>query len=63
MFWIIVLAVGFAMTFTALGAYSVWLKVLVAALKVALWLVGILTLAFVWKRIFRKASATPNSIH
>jgi len=60
MVWIIVLAVGFAVTFTVLGAYSVWFKILLAGLKVALVVIGILTLAFVWLRIFRKPSTEPT---
>ena len=61
MFWIIVLAVGVALTFTTLGAYSVWLKILVAGLKVALLVVSVLTLAFIWKHVFRGPSPAPNS--
>ncbi len=55
MIWIFVLAVGIAMTFTTLGVYSVWLKVFAAGLKVALLMVSVLSLAFVWKRVSRKS--------
>ena len=57
MIWIFVLAVGIAMTFTTLGVYSVWLKVFLACLKLALVVISVLSLAFLWKHIFRKAPA------
>jgi len=57
MIWIFVLAVGIAMTFTTLGVYSVWLKVFAAGLKIALLVIFALLLPFLWKRLFRKASA------
>lgn len=60
MFWIIVLAVGVALTFTTLGAYSVWFKILVAGLKLALLVLSVLTLAFIWKRVFRGPSPVPK---
>lgn len=60
MFWIILLVAGFALTFTTLGAYFVWFKMLLVGLKVALFVIGVLTLAFVWKRIFRKRRIESN---
>jgi len=53
MIWIFALAIGLAMTFSTLGAFSVWIKVLAVGLKVALFAISILTLAFIWKHLFR----------
>lgn len=55
MFWIFLLGIGIAITFIKLGAISVWVTVLAAGLKAALFVVAILTLAFVWKHVFRKS--------
>ena len=54
MIWVFVLAFGIAITFSVLGALSVWLKLLSVGLKLALSALGILTFAFLWMHIFRK---------
>jgi len=60
MIWVFVLAIGIAITFSTLGAFSVWLKLFAVGFKVALFVVGLLTLAFVWKHCFRR---TPIAHH
>jgi hypothetical protein len=60
MFWICILAIGAAMTFSALGAYSVWFKIFVFGFKLVLWIISILTLWFVWKHFFK--SKTSESV-
>jgi len=54
MFWIFMLIAGGAATFTALGMYAVWFKVLTIALLAAgiviLGLIG----ALLWRRVFPK---------
>jgi len=55
MIWIVVLAIGLALTFSTLGAFSVWVTLLAVGLKVALFVIGCLTLVIVWKHFFRKA--------
>jgi len=54
MIWVFVLAIGVAITFSTLGALSVWVKLFAVGLKVVLFALGLLTLAFVWKRFPRK---------
>ncbi len=54
MFWIFMLVVGVAATFTALGMYAVWAKVLMIALVAAMLMIVTLTGAMIWRRIFHK---------
>jgi hypothetical protein len=54
MFWIFMLIVGVAATFTALGMYAVWFKVLLIALVAAMLMIVALTGAIIWRRIFQK---------
>ncbi len=54
MMWIFLLAVGAAATFTVLGMFSVWIKVLSAALTMTLTALGVVLLLLVLKRVFRK---------
>lgn len=54
MFWVLVLIVGVAATFIALGMYTVWFKVLSVALQVATFLVLGLTGTLLWRRLFKK---------
>lgn len=57
MFWMVLLVIGVATTFGALGAYSVWFKIFAGVFKFALLIAGVLTLAFVWKRVFQSSRA------
>jgi hypothetical protein len=59
MIWVFVLGAGLALTFSTLGALSVWVKLLAIGLKAALFVLGILSLAFIWKHLFRKS---PESV-
>ena len=61
MIWVFILVIGVALTFSALGAFSVWLKLMAVGLKVALFVIGILILVFAWKHIFdkKRISALP----
>jgi hypothetical protein len=54
MFWIALLVVGAAMTFSTLGAMSVWLKLFAIGFKFLLALLSVVTLWFVWKRFLPK---------
>lgn len=54
MILIFVLGAGLALTFGTLGALSVWVKILTLGLKAVLFVLGILSLAFIWKHFFRK---------
>lgn len=54
MFWIFMLIVGVAATFTALGMYAVWFKVSMIALAAAMLMIVTLTGAMIWRRIFHK---------
>jgi len=54
MIWAFILAIGVAITFSTLGAVSVWVKLLAAGLKVSLFALGLLTLTFIWKHAFRR---------
>lgn len=54
MIWILVLIVGAAATFIALGMYSVWFKVLSVALQVAGLVILGLTGTLLWRRLFDK---------
>lgn len=61
MIWIFMLVVGIVIAFTTLGAFSVWLKVFAVGLKLALLVISVLTLAFIWKHIFKKSITTRDS--
>lgn len=54
MFWIFMMLAGVAATFTALGMYAVWFKVLIVALMVAGLIILGLTGALLWRRVFQK---------
>lgn len=54
MFWIFMLIVGVAATFTTLGMYAVWFKVLLIVLVAAMLMIVALTGAIIWRRIFQK---------
>jgi hypothetical protein len=58
MFWICILAVGAAMTFSTLGAYSVWLKIFAFGFKLMFLFVSVLTLWFIWKHVFKTKTAS-----
>jgi|LauGreDrversion4_2_1035121.scaffolds.fasta_scaffold360664_2 hypothetical protein len=52
MFWIFMLIAGAAATFTTLGMYAVWFKVLATALQIAALIILVLTVRFLWRRLF-----------
>ena len=54
MVWIFVMFAGVAATFTALGMYAVWFKVLTMALLVAGLVIAGLVSAFLWRQLSRK---------
>jgi len=54
MVWIFMLVVGAAATFTTLGMYAVWFKVLSIALLVAMVMIAGFTGVMVWNRFFQK---------
>ena len=54
MVWIFVMFAGVAATFTALGMYAVWFKVLTLALLVAGLVIAGLVAAFLWRQFSRK---------
>jgi len=58
MFWIFLLAVGLVLTFTTLGAFSVWLKVFAVGLKLALFVISVFSLFFVWKHFLPKSKVS-----
>jgi len=60
MFWIFLIAVGVVLTFTTLGAFSVWLKVFAIGLKVAMLVISVLTLAFIWKHFLPRSKTAQN---
>lgn len=57
MIWVFILAIGVAITFSTLGALSVWVKLLLVVVKAVVVLLGILSLGFLWKHIFHKTKA------
>ena len=61
MIWVFILAVGIALAFTTLGAFSVWLKVFAIGFKLALCVISVLTFAFIWKHFFQKPKVTDDS--
>lgn len=54
MFWTFMLVAGVAATFTVLGMYAVWFKVLFIALLASILAIVALTGAMIWNRIFQK---------
>lgn len=54
MIWILVLTVGAAATFIALGMYSVWFKVMSVALQIEGLVILGLCGTFLWRRFFPK---------
>lgn len=53
MFWIFLLAVALATTFTKLGAASVMISILSIGLQVALGIIALLAALLVWKHFVR----------
>lgn len=54
MFWIFLLVAGFAVVFMQLGAVSVWAAVFAGGLRLALLVIAILGIAFLWRKVFQK---------
>lgn len=54
MFWIFMLVAAGAATFTVLGMYSVWIKVLSFALLLAVLALTVLIITLIWQKVFRK---------
>lgn len=57
MFWFIVMAGGLAALFATLGAYSVWLKVMSAALIITLSVILGLLVIYGYRKLFPARSA------
>ncbi len=57
MFWGFLLLTGLAFVFAQLGALSVWVTVLKLGLMLALLLMAVISIVFVWRKVFsvRKA--------
>jgi hypothetical protein len=56
MFWVALLAVAVAVTFSTIGTMSVWIKMFALGAKALLLIIGALTLWFIWKHFFKKAN-------
>ena len=56
MFWIVLSLGAFALTFVKLGVFSVLVKVLTAALGVAVFVIAALGLALIWRKVFGSKS-------
>lgn len=54
MFWIFASLAAGAATFTVLGMYAVWYKVLMIALMIALLIISGLTGFILWKKVYGK---------
>ena len=54
MFWTFLLFSGLALVFTQLGAYSVWVVLLVGGLKLALLVIAGFVIALLWRKVFQK---------
>ena len=54
MFWTVLIFGGLALVFTQLGAYSVWVVLLSAGLKLAVVVIIGLLIALVWRKAFPK---------
>jgi hypothetical protein len=54
MFWIFMLIASGALTFTVLGMYAVWFKVLTIALMAALLVIAGLLALTLWNKLFRR---------
>lgn len=62
MFWVLLLAVGSAFTFSTLGAQSVWLKIFSLGLKGSLALLFVLGVMYVWSNLSRRKMNSRNGI-
>ena len=51
MFWALILVVALAIVFVKLGAYSVWMTILVVGLKVAMLAIAGLSMVLLWLRV------------
>jgi uncharacterized iron-regulated membrane protein len=60
MFWVLLLAVGSAFTFSTLGAQSVWLKIFSLGLKGSLALLLVLGGLYLWSNFSRRKMKTRN---
>jgi hypothetical protein len=54
MFWIFILIAGFAATFSMLGMYAVWFRVLAITLHAAVIIIFWLAVYLLWRRLFAR---------
>jgi ABC-type phosphate transport system auxiliary subunit len=54
MIWIFILLAGLAACFIKLGMYSVWVTILLGAVKISLVVIIGLLIGLVWRKVFKK---------
>ena len=53
MFWGFILLTGLAFVFAQLGAMSVWVSVLKLGLMLALLVLAVIGIVFLWRKVFK----------